>query len=62
MNKYEYTTEIIEGKFRLRLFKTRDAKNLCNKLGQKGWELAGYDYSFFVGEYTLFFKRKIVSK
>lgn len=58
MDKYEYKVETVKGLFTFRSTKLIMLNDICNRLGNQGWELVNVAYDGLIVSYTLFFKRK----
>ena len=53
----EYRIEKVSGVFKRRATKHRELQELCQRLGDDGWDLVGVTYDWFVVTYVLFFRR-----
>jgi hypothetical protein len=60
--EFEYRIEKVSGVFKRRVTKYRELHELCERMGESGWELVAVTYDWFVVTYVLFFRRRRVAR
>jgi hypothetical protein len=54
----EFRIEKVSGVFKRRVTKYRELQQLCQRMGEGGWDLVAVTYDWFVGAYVIFFRRR----